>query len=65
MKKFFVGALAIFPSVIFAHPGHGTTDGYTITHYFTETPHVLVSLSVMTVAVLIVKLLRDRKKQRV
>ena len=42
MKKI-VSLLAILftAASAFAHPGHGATDGYTITHYFVEPEHVL------------------------
>lgn len=42
MKKI-VSLLAVLFSATytFAHPGHGATDGYTITHYFVEPEHVL------------------------
>ena len=64
MKKFIAAALVIMPATIWAHPGHGTTDGYTITHYFTEAPHVLVSLSVMAVSALVILMIKNRKKQQ-
>lgn len=47
MKKV-IAALCFFslclPLASLAHPGHGETGGFTITHYFTEPVHVIVSL---------------------
>ena len=52
MKKLLatMGCLAAAP-VLFAHPGHGETDGFTITHYFTEPVHATVTV-MATVAVI-------------
>lgn len=54
---------AAVPQALFAHPGHGETGGYTITHYFTEPVHVLVSVSALVVTILAVRLF-GRAKQR-
>jgi hypothetical protein len=54
---------SVAPQALFAHPGHGETGGYTITHYFTEPVHVLVSVSVLVVTIAAVRLL-GRAKQR-
>ena len=42
MKKLFIMLIsgAMIPLFGFAHEGHGSTDGYTITHYFVEPEHV-------------------------
>ncbi len=36
--------ILIFPLMTKAHPGHGETDGYTITHYFTAPSHAVITL---------------------
>lgn len=49
MKKSVIasGLLGLLPLIGFAHEGHGTTGGYTIIHYFTESEHALISWSVI------------------
>ena len=49
MKKLIMasGFLGLLPLIGFAHEGHGTTGGYTITHYFTEPEHALFSWSMV------------------
>lgn len=63
MKKI-AAALSLFslPLISLSHPGHGNTDGYTITHYFTEPDHVSVTIAVLIVAVLYFR--NVKKKQR-
>lgn len=34
-------------SVASAHPGHGDTDGFTVTHFLTEQAHIAVSMAVL------------------
>lgn len=43
------------PFVSEAHPGHGTTGGFTITHYFTEPVHVIVSLSIIIASAVVIR----------
>lgn len=47
MKKALI-TLSVFvwfmPLLTVAHPGHGEAEGYTITHYFTQPVHLVVSL---------------------
>lgn len=38
------------PVICLAHPGHGNTGGYTITHYFTEPVHLVTMLITLTTA---------------
>ncbi|MEI8097187.1 MAG: hypothetical protein WCG74_00040 [Sediminibacterium sp.] len=62
MKKI-IGALALLlPATTWAHPGHGETDGYSIIHYFSEPQHAIITLGVMTIAVIYI--LRERKRNR-
>ncbi|MBK9730708.1 MAG: hypothetical protein IPO83_05415 [Chitinophagaceae bacterium] len=53
MKKIMSLSLpsVLIPLSGFAHPGHGITDGYTITHYFAEPEHLVV---ILCAAVLII-----------
>lgn len=66
MKKI-TAVLSLFtwclPLISLAHPGHGETDGFTITHYFTEPAHVILSLAVITAVILYIRNLR-KKEQR-
>lgn len=65
MKKI-IAVLSLFvlcmPLISIAHPGHGETGGYTITHYFTEPIHVLISLSVLIGAFVYIRHLRRNKQ---
>ena len=67
MKKIIV-ALSLLscgmPLISLAHPGHGGTDGYTITHYFTEPVHVIVSLVALTGVILYARHLNKSKQHR-
>jgi len=47
-----------------AHPGHGETGGYTITHYFTEPVHVIISMSVIIAVVVYIRYLGRNKQQQ-
>jgi len=39
----------------FAHEGHGHTDGFTITHYFTEPEHAIPLILAVAAVILVVK----------
>jgi hypothetical protein len=52
----------VLPIISIAHPGHGTTEGYTITHYFTEPMHLVISLSVIIAVVVYVRNLGKNKQ---
>lgn len=41
---------------LLAHPGHGTTDPQTVTHYAVEPMHVLPWLAVLVITVLTITL---------
>ncbi len=64
MKKIISTATVFLPAISFAHPGHGTTDGYTITHYFTEPQHIAATIITMAAVVGLIVILRSRKKQQ-
>jgi hypothetical protein len=55
MKKFLtlIGLLASATS--FAHPGHGHSEGFTITHYFVEPEHALALVAITALVVVIAK----------
>lgn len=62
MKKIIALSLMIFvafiPEVVLAHPGHDGDhgdSGYTITHYFTQPSHIVVSLLCIAVVVAVVR----------
>ena len=66
MKKITFAAILFFvfciPFIGTAHPGHGESDGFTITHYFTETNHLIVmSLVAFVVAVYFRHLRRNKQ----
>ena len=62
MKKITAALSALMPLAVFAHPGHGETDGYTIIHYFTEPQHAVITLGVF--AVTAVYIARERKRKQ-
>lgn len=64
MKKIFAAfsTLALFlPVIALAHPGHGETGGFTITHYFLEPVHAVISLGVLALVVFMIKSLNGKK----
>jgi hydrogenase/urease accessory protein HupE len=65
MKKILT-ALSLFvlciPSISLAHPGHGNTDGYTITHYFTEPVHVVIAIGVLAAVAVYTRQVRKSKQ---
>ncbi|MGG9961359.1 hypothetical protein [Ferruginibacter sp. SUN106] len=66
MKKMIVALVLIvlcMPLVSLAHPGHGETGGFTITHYFTEPVHVIVSLVALAGVILYTRYL-NKAEQR-
>lgn len=67
MKKIALVGLfaAMVPVSLFAHPGHGETDGFTITHYFTEPIHAITTIGALVVAIVYIRLQRNKQKTRV
>ena len=51
----------LLPFTGMAHPGHGETEGYTITHYFTEPVHATVSVILLAGVLFTVSILRRKK----
>jgi hypothetical protein len=66
MKKIMLAASGLFvlcmPLISMAHPGHGETGGYTITHYFVEPSHAIVTIGVLFVVAFYVRHLRRNKQ---
>lgn len=52
MKKIATAALLLsgLPLASFAHEGHGHTHGFTITHYFVEPEHAVLTWAVLAIA---------------
>ena len=51
------------PIVCLAHPGHGSTDGYTITHYFVEPEHAIFTWSFLMASFILISYYKLRKKK--
>ena len=63
MKKLlFLFVTLAATSAAFAHPGHGTTGGFTITHYITEPVHALPLLFAIVLGIVLVR--KERKSIR-
>jgi cytochrome bd-type quinol oxidase subunit 2 len=58
LKTFIV---MLLPFTGMAHPGHGETEGFTITHYFTEPVHATVSVILLAGVLFTVSVLRRKK----
>ena len=59
MKKLMLLVTMVFPLILWAHPGHGETEGFTIKHYMVEPEHVLFALLALAVVIFFV----GRKKE--
>jgi len=60
MKKLlFLFVTLAATSAAFAHPGHGTTGGFTITHYITEPVHAIPLLFAIVLGIVLVR--KERK----
>jgi len=46
-----------------AHPGHGDSGGFTITHYLVEPEHVFIGLSILALLVSAAGTMLKRKKK--
>ena len=62
MKRMIASLTLLLPALTWAHPGHGETDGYTITLYFTEPQHAIITLGVLTA--ITVFIIRERRKSK-
>lgn len=66
MKKLMFFFASLLPFISNAHPGHGETEGFTITHYFTEPQHLVFILLTLAVVIFFLgrkKEVQDAKKQ--
>lgn len=65
MKKFSLAAVAalLAPFISLAHEGHGSTEGFTIIHYFTEPVHLLYALAFGLVSYVAISYYRKGKKE--
>lgn len=66
MKKFMFFLASLLPFISNAHPGHGETEGFTITHYFKEPQHIVFILLTLAVVIFFLgrkKEVHDAKKQ--
>ncbi len=62
-KKYLFGFLALLlPLSMLAHPGHGQSEGFTITHYFVEPIHVIAFVGVMFVVIIGIRWKRHKNK---
>ena len=61
-----LGLMAINPTRIFAHPGHGGHDdgGYTIIHYFTQPSHLIVSMACIIATIAVVNFTKKKSASK-
>ena len=64
MKKYISLLAAALPLAAMAHPGHGGTDGWTITHYFVEPQHAVVTVLAIGGALLVGYAVRKRSSDK-
>lgn len=67
MKRILISAFVIFmtPFICLAHPGHGSTDGYTITHYFVEPEHAIFTWSFLMAGFFLISFYRLKKRKKI
>jgi hypothetical protein len=51
------------PFICLAHPGHGSSDGYTITHYFVEPEHALFTWSFLVAGFFLISFYKLKKER--
>lgn len=67
MKKIMLFLASLLPFISNAHPGHGETEGFTITHYFAEPEHLVFILLALAVVIFFLgrsKEVHDAKKEK-
>jgi hypothetical protein len=57
-------ALLVFPVMLYAHPGHGSTGGYTIIHYLVEPGHIISKVIALVFIVFIILSIRFQWKRK-
>lgn len=63
MKKYFSLLATALPLAALAHPGHGGTHGWTITHYFVEPQHAITTVLAVGGILLIARFVRKRSSE--
>ena len=65
-SRYLLFTLALFGSTqtVFAHPGHGTTDPHSVTHYVAEPVHFAPLLALFAIAAVAISLLAARRRSR-
>ena len=58
MQKLLALLVCLVPATAFAHPGHGTTDPDSWSHYLTEPEHVLALCGAVGLVVVVWAVLR-------
>lgn len=64
MKKYFSLIASFLPFAALAHPGHGGSDGWTITHYFVEPQHAITTVLAIGGILLIARAVRKRSSEK-
>ena len=62
LKALLLFLVSAIPMISLAHPGHGETGGYTITHYMVEPVHLVISVVALSAIVFLVSQLRRNKQ---
>ena len=63
IKLFFIALMmSLMPVAVMSHPGHGETEGFTITHYLVEPIHVIATIGILFFVVVIVKWFKRKRK---
>jgi len=62
-KTFILLGSSVLPFLGFAHEGHGSTGGYTITHYFVEPDHAIYTWSFLMAGAILISHYRLKKKR--
>lgn len=55
--------MVLVPSMVLAHPGHGTFDGLNLGHYLTSPVHLASLLVIVAATVFAVRYVRKRNRQ--
>ena len=62
MKTIVALAALLIPIMSFAHPGHGSTDGFNLTHYFIESEHAVFTWTFVLIGVCLVSMYGVKKR---
>ncbi|MFZ4770139.1 MAG: hypothetical protein ACOYLO_08145 [Ferruginibacter sp.] len=64
MKKIIAALCLLVPFAGMAHPGHGEIGGYTITHYFLEPMHAIITIGIVVALVVYVRHLNKSRQTK-